>query len=85
MAGERLARMGRGSVHHVAFRAVDDAQQEEMAAKAALRAPAYADRTAGPQLLPLGVFAEPGGILFEIATDQPGFAVTSRWRVLVAR
>jgi len=68
-------RMGRGSVHHVAFRAVDDAQQAAMARKL----------TASHGIEPTGqkdrkyfrsvYFYEPGGILFEIATDAPGFTV----------
>ena len=38
-------RMGRGSVHHIAFRAADDAQQAEMANKLRSGAPPHADRT----------------------------------------
>jgi glyoxalase family protein len=67
------ARLGAGGVHHVAFRTPDEEQYN-----------AWADRlekmgmpTSGPvdrfyfQSL---YFREPGGILFEIATDGPGFA-----------
>lgn len=67
--------MGRGSVHHIAFRAVDDAAQAQMAEK--LRsvhglAPTHQlDRNYFRSVY----FREPGGILFEIATDDPGFAV----------
>ncbi len=67
--------MGRGSVHHIAFRASDDAQQAAMAGK--LRQDHRLMPT--PQLdrnyFRSVYFREPGGILFEIATDQPGFAV----------
>jgi glyoxalase family protein len=68
-------RMGRGSVHHIAFRAADDAQQAEMAKKVR-----DDHRLAPTQQLDRNYFRsvyfrEPGGILFEIATDQPGFAV----------
>jgi glyoxalase family protein len=69
------ARMGRGSVHHIAFRAADDAQQAAMAKKV------HDDHRLSPtQQLDRNYFRsvyfrEPGGILFEIATDQPGFAV----------
>jgi glyoxalase family protein len=68
-------RMGRGSVHHVAFRAKDDAEQAAMAKKLVaghgLRPTGQKDR----QYFRSIYFYEPGGVLFEIATDQPGFAV----------
>jgi glyoxalase family protein len=68
-------RMGRGSVHHVAFRAKDDAEQAAMAkqlvSKHGLRPTGQKDR----QYFRSIYFHEPGGELFEIATDQPGFAV----------
>jgi len=67
-------RMGGGSVHHVAFRAKDDADQEEMVRKLAvnhgLRTTEQKDRNYFRSVY----FQEPGGILFEIATDEPGFA-----------
>ena len=67
--------LGRGSVHHIAFRAADDARQAEMAQKLVtnhgLRPTQQLDR----QYFRSVYFHEPGGILFEIATDQPGFAV----------
>jgi glyoxalase family protein len=69
------ARMGRGSVHHIAFRAADDAQQAAMAKKVRddhrLSPTQQLDRNYFRSVY----FREPGGILFEIATDQPGFAV----------
>ena len=73
-AGFLPARMGRGSVHHIAFRASDDAQQAEIAAtvrKHELRPTEQLDRNYFRSVY----FREPGGILFEIATDAPGFAV----------
>lgn len=75
-AKEFLAgRLGRGSVHHIAFRAADDTRQAEMAQKLVtshgLRPTQQIDR----QYFRSVYFREPGGILFEIATDQPGFAV----------
>jgi glyoxalase family protein len=75
-AKEFLAgRLGRGSVHHIAFRAADDTRQAEMAQKLVtnhgLRPTQQIDR----QYFRSVYFHEPGGILFEIATDQPGFAV----------
>jgi len=68
-------RMGHGSVHHIAFRAADDAQQLRMAEKVReahrINTTAQIDR----QYFRSVYFREPGGILFEIATDPPGFAV----------
>jgi len=68
-------RMGRGAVHHIAFRAADDAQQAAMAKKVRddhrLSPTQQLDRNYFRSVY----FREPGGILFEIATDQPGFAV----------
>jgi glyoxalase family protein len=73
--GFLAGRLGRGSVHHIAFRAADDARQTEMAQKLVanhgLRPTQQIDR----QYFRSVYFREPGGILFEIATDQPGFAV----------
>jgi glyoxalase family protein len=73
-AGFLPAHMGRGSVHHIAFRAADDAQQAEMAATArkhGLKPTEQRDRNYFRSVY----FREPGGILFEIATDAPGFAI----------
>ncbi|GHE54094.1 diguanylate cyclase [Camelimonas fluminis] len=68
-------RLGRGSVHHVAFRAASDAEQAELAARLVrdhgLRPTEQRDR----QYFRSIYFREPGGVLFEIATDDPGFAV----------
>jgi glyoxalase family protein len=66
-------RMGAGSVHHIAFRAKDDAEQlqwrEEMR-EMQLNVTPVLDR----QYFHSIYFREPGGVLFEIATDPPGFA-----------
>jgi len=69
-----LGRQGAGSVHHVAFRASDDAAENEMAQAArrlGLRPTDPIDR----QYFHSVYFREPGGVLFEIATDGPGFTV----------
>ncbi len=75
-AGEFLpARMGAGSVHHIAFRAGSDEAQAEMVEKLSrnhrLSTTAQIDRNYFRSVY----FREPGGVLFEIATDDPGFAV----------
>jgi glyoxalase family protein len=73
--GFLAGRMGRGSVHHIAFRARDDAAQAEMARKLVhdhgMQPTEQKDRNYFRSIY----FREPGGILFEIATDIPGFAV----------
>jgi glyoxalase family protein len=73
--GFLAGRRGRGSVHHIAFRAADDASQAAMAQKLVadhgLQPTAQLDR----QYFRSVYFREPGGVLFEIATDVPGFAV----------
>ncbi|MBO0750619.1 MAG: ring-cleaving dioxygenase [Bradyrhizobiaceae bacterium] len=66
-------RMGRGSVHHVAFRAADDDAQAEMADKAAKSYGLHHTEQKDRQYFRSVYFREPGGVLFEIATDQPGF------------
>ncbi len=68
------ARQGAGSVHHVAFRAGDDAAELAMSAAVrdlGLRPTDKIDR----QYFHSIYFREPGGVLFEIATDGPGFTV----------
>ena len=66
--------MGVGVVHHIAFRAAND--REQIALRDTLR-------DAGSDVTPVIdrqyfqsiYFREPGGVLFEIATDPPGFAI----------
>ena len=71
----RRGRQGAGTVHHVAFRAADDAEQAAMVRRLAeehgLTATGQKDRNYFRAVY----FREPGGVLFEIATDGPGFTV----------
>lgn len=63
---------GRGIVHHVAFRAKDDEEQEWMrheVMKKGLRPTVQIDR----HFFRSVYFHSPGGVLFEIATDGPGY------------
>ena len=66
--------MGAGTVHHVAFRAALEAEQVDL--RTELTALGY---NVTPQLdrdyFKSIYFREPGGVLFEIATDAPGFGV----------
>jgi len=67
-------RMGAGSIHHIAFRAPDDAVQiqwREELKKLSMDVTPVLDREYFHSIY----FREPGGVLFEIATDPPGFSV----------
>jgi glyoxalase family protein len=68
-------RMGRGSVHHVAFRAKDDAEQAAMAEKLSGALGQQVTEQKDRKYFRSIYFREPGGVIFEIATDEPGFAV----------
>lgn len=74
--GEFLrGRPGAGSVHHVAFRAADDAAQTTMAARLTQAHGLAVTEQRDRNYFRSVYFREPGGVLFEIATDEPGFAV----------
>ena len=72
LPGARPARLGAGSVHHIAFAVPDRAAQLEVRE-------ALADT--GHQVTPVIdrdyfwsiYFRTPGGVLFEVATNEPGF------------
>ena len=67
-------RMSAGSVHHIAWRTSDKQTQaawRQRIANAGLDVTEIVDR----QYFTSIYFHEPGGILFEIATDPPGFTV----------
>jgi len=72
-ANASYGRPGAGSVHHIAFRAKDDPAQwawrEEIAKQ--LSVTPILDRTYFHSIY----FREPGGVLFELATDNPGFGI----------
>jgi glyoxalase family protein len=76
VAGDFLrGRPGAGSVHHVAFRATDDAAQEEMVKKLVDDHGIHTTEQKDRNYFRSVYFREPGHVLFEIATDIPGFAV----------
>jgi len=73
-----------GTVHHVAFRAADNADEEAWRgriARAGFNVTPVLDR----QYFRSIYFREPGGVLFEIATDPPGFSVNEPVGALGAR
>jgi glyoxalase family protein len=75
---------GVGSVHHVAWRVPDDA--EELAVRErARRAGAHPTPVIDRFWFQSVYFKEPGGALFELATDGPGFAVDESPDALGAR
>ncbi|GAC1639914.1 MAG: hypothetical protein NVS4B8_07090 [Herpetosiphon sp.] len=68
-----VGRLGAGGVHHVAFRTPDERTQREWRARiasAGLSVTEVIDRFYFKSIY----FREPGGVLYEIATDGPGFA-----------
>jgi glyoxalase family protein len=68
-----IGRQGAGTIHHVAFRAETKTVQREWRERVAafgLDVTPVIDR----QYFESIYFREPGGVLFEIATDPPGFA-----------
>ena len=71
------ATVGIGSVHHVAWRTPTDEQQivlRKNIVKAGLNATPVIDRLYFHSVY----FHEPGGVLFEIATNPPGFTVDEK-------
>lgn len=72
LPGERRGEWGTGGVHHVAWRTTDS--EEEMALRASLqRAGARLTEQIDRFWFKSVYFKEPGGVLFELATDGPGF------------
>jgi glyoxalase family protein len=70
----QFGRLGTGTVHHIAWRTPDDAQQIEWRKKLVhqgYNVTPVIDRTYFHSIY----YREPGGVLFEIATDPPGFAI----------
>jgi len=67
------ARLGRGGVHHVAFRVATFEAHEEwqrFLSASGMGVTPVIDRFYFRSIY----FREPGGVLFELATDEPGFA-----------
>jgi glyoxalase family protein len=80
----RRGRVGSGGVHHVAFRVRDDEELREMERRVeafGLRTSGQIDRFYFHSLY----FREPGGVLFELATDGPGFAADEEMDALGER
>ena len=74
MPDSRAGHVAAGSVHHIAFRAKDDDEQlqwREHLVGLGYNVTPVIDRTYFHSIY----FREPGGILFEIATEPPGFTL----------
>ena len=72
-----LGRVAAGSVHHIAFRAKDEAEQlqwRERLVDLGYNVTPIIDRTYFHSIY----FREPGGVLFEIATEPPGFTLDEK-------
>jgi len=72
-----MGRVAAGSVHHIAFRASDDAEQlkwREHLVDLGYNVTPVIDRTYFHSIY----FREPGGVLFEIATEPPGFTLDEK-------
>ncbi|MBN2430813.1 MAG: ring-cleaving dioxygenase [Acidobacteria bacterium] len=66
--------MGPGAVHHIAWRTPDEESQHRLLVELrrhGVEASSVRDRTYFRSIY----LREPGGVLFEVATDTPGFAV----------
>jgi predicted esterase len=73
-----MGRVAAGSVHHIAFRAKDEAEQlqwREHLVDLGYNVTPVIDRTYFHSIY----FREPGGVLFEIATEPPGFTLDEKW------
>ena len=72
-AAAPYGRNGAGAVHHIAFRVTDDAAQMEWRQEIARSTSVtpVQDRDYFHSIY----FHEPGGVLFELATDHPGFTL----------
>lgn len=86
ITGENIGypRMGPGVVHHIAFRASGGEEQAEMGDRLrdrGIHVTGVRDRSYFRSVY----FHEPGGVLFEIATDGPGFTVDESEETLGAQ
>lgn len=73
--GGAWAHQGAGVIHHIAFSTNDDDQPEwdRILREARIGTSGIVDRHFFRSLY----FREPGGLLFELATEEPGFTVTA--------
>lgn len=71
---ERMGEMGVGTIHHIAWRLPDE--DKEMALRAdVVKAGGHPTELIDRFWFKSVYFREPGGVLFEFATDGPGFGI----------
>jgi glyoxalase family protein len=70
--------VGIGSVHHIAWRASDDNHQLDLRKRIIRQANLNPTPVINRKYFHSVYFREPGGVLFEIATDPPGMTVDQR-------
>ena len=71
---EPIAKLAAGSVHHVAWRVPNEEAQQEVASR--LRTLGIATTSVRDRHYFRSIyFRIPGGVIFEVATDGPGFAI----------
>lgn len=73
-SAERRGAWGTGAVHHVAYRAPDEEAQVEIRRRV-LAAAGHPTEVIDRFWFRSVYVREPGGVLFEVATDGPGFTV----------
>jgi glyoxalase family protein len=78
---QRRGAWGVGAVHHLAWR-VDDEAQELVVRAQVEQAGGHATPVIDRFWFKSVYFKEPGGVLFELATDGPGFAIDEKQETL---
>lgn len=68
------SRGGSGTIHHVAFRSADDEEQSAIRKEIIGKKISVTEQLDRKYFRSI-YFREPGGVLFEVATDPPGFTV----------
>ena len=72
VVGGKRAKQGAGSVHHIAFSVANTDAQREVR-KALIETGYQVTPSIDRDYFQAIYFRSPGGILFEVATDEPGF------------
>ena len=78
---QRRGAWGVGAVHHLAWR-VDDEAQELVVRAQVEQAGGHATPVIDRFWFKSVYFKEPGGVLFELATEGPGFAIDEKQETL---
>ena len=74
MPGSQRGFVSVGTVHHVAFRAANDDHQQQLRQEI-LKTNMHVTQVIDRLYFHSIYFREPGGVLLEVATDPPGFAI----------